>query len=182
MERVRGPLDGVGAEARQARGAQRPPPRLDRDQHVHDRPGVVDAAAGRPLRGHARRGHAPSARSRRAARRDHGAPAEPAPGRSADPSGDRRSRRPPAAHHGLPPGRARGVDLPADLLRPGRDRSVLVGGLRRLPGHVRRGHLHREGHLRRRCLPCGAGQPRTRQHAPEPRPVRRDLRSSRSRH
>ena len=54
----------------------------------------------------------------------------------------------------------------------GRDRPVRVRRLRRLPGPLRRGQLHRQGHLRRRRLRAGAGRPRAREHAAEPRPAR----------
>ena len=73
-----------------------------------------------------------------------------------------------------------GIALPADLLRTGRDRPVRVRRLRRLPGPVRGGELHRQGDLRPRRLQRGDGGPCTRERAPEPRPVRGGLRPGRA--
>ena len=59
---------------------------------------------------------------------------------------------------------------------------VCLGGLGRLPGPVRRGLLHRQGHLRRRRVRDGPVGPRAREHAAEPRSVRRPVRARRARH
>ena len=48
---------------------------------------------------------------------------------------------------------------------------------RRLPGPVRRGLVHRQGHLRRRCVRAGARRPAAREPHPQPRPARRLLRA-----
>ena len=64
---------------------------------------------------------------------------------------------------------------------PGR-RSVHDGGLRRLPGPVRRGQLHRQGHLRRRRVRARHARPLPREHAALPRPDRGQLRARRPRH
>ena len=52
------------------------------------------------------------------------------------------------------------------------NRSLFVGGLRRLSGPVRRGLVLRKGHLRHRCLRGRPAGPRPRQHDVEPRSVR----------
>ena len=58
--------------------------------------------------------------------------------------------------------------------RPGH-RSLHARRLRRLPGRVRRGLVHRQGHLRRRRLRARARRPLSREPHPEPRPARRVL-------
>ena len=79
------------------------------------------------------------------------------------------------------PAERRGLAVPALFSGP-RARPLRLGGVGRLPGPVRRGHLHRQGHLRRRRVRGGAGGPRARERAAEPRPVRGDLRARRPRH
>ena len=54
-----------------------------------------------------------------------------------------------------------------------------VGRLRRLPGPVPGGQLHRQGDLRRRCVRVGDARSGAGEHAAEPRPVRRCLRPRR---
>ncbi len=56
----------------------------------------------------------------------------------------------------LPSGAGR-VDLPAAVLQPRRDRTLCGRHLGRLSGPVRRRLLHRQGHLRRRCVRGGHG-------------------------
>ena len=58
----------------------------------------------------------------------------------------------------------------------GRRRPVRIGGVRRLPGPVPGGELHRQGDLRRRRVQRVDGRPRAGEHAVEPRPVRGCLR------
>ena len=60
----------------------------------------------------------------------------------------------------------------ADLLRARRHRSLHDRGLGRVPGPLRRGQLHRQGHLRRRRVRGGAGGPLPGERAAQPRPVR----------
>ena len=50
-------------------------------------------------------------------------------------------RRAAATHHADAAGRARRLDLPADVLRIGRDRPLRLGDLRRVPGPVPRGEF-----------------------------------------
>ncbi len=120
---------------------------------------------GRALRGHARCRHAAASRGGGAPRGDDGPPAQPADLRCAGRPGDPRLRPAPATDHRNAAGRTRGLDLPADLHRIGRDRPVRLRRLRRLPGPVRRGELHRQGDLRPRRLRARrwpTGYPRTR--------------------
>ena len=64
---------------------------------------------------------------------------------------------------------------------PSRRRSVHDGGVRRLPGPLRRGELHRQGHLRRRRVRAGDARPIPREHAALARPDRGQLRARRAR-
>ncbi len=93
LERGRGQVDRVGAQARQAARAQPTAARRDR----HDLPGRCRSRARRSgrrsLRDHARRRHAAPARRREAAGRQDGAPAEPPAARS--PHADASSRATP---------------------------------------------------------------------------------------
>ncbi len=67
LERGRGLLDGLGAQARQAPRAERAAARLDDDRHPRPPDGPASTPpTGRALRGHARRRHATAARRRRA--------------------------------------------------------------------------------------------------------------------
>ena len=178
-----GTLDGLGAQARQARGAQRAAARLDDDttSSLTDRPSSTPPAGVR----YVVTLDADTRLPRGAVGRLVGTIAHPLNRPSFDPAPARviaRLRRPPAADHADAAGRARRVDLPAGVLRPGRDRPVRLGGVRRLPGPVRRGQLHRQGHLRRRRLRGRAGGPGPRERAAEPRSVRGRLRPRRARH
>ncbi len=180
VERGRGLLDGLGAQARQAPRAEHAAARFHDDRHPHDGAGRVDPAAGRALRGHARRRY-PAAPGRGGAPRGDDRPsAQPAVVRREGRPGDPGLRRAPAADHLDAPGGARRVVLSADLLRAGRDRPVRVCRLRRLPGPLRGGELHRQGDLRPGRLQRGDGGPRTRERAPQPRPVRGGLRPGRA--
>ena len=153
--------------------AERPAARLDDDRHPDDRAGRVDPADGRALRGHARRRHATAARRGRRASsgrspiRSTGRPSTRDAGRVTHGYGVLQPRITPTL-----PAEHEALDLPADLLRIGRHRPVRVGRLRRLPGPVRGGQLHRQGDLRRRRVRRGDGRPGAREHAAEPRPVR----------
>ena len=136
-----GRLDGLGAEARQARGAEPAPARRDRHElrRAGRRPGRPPARA---LLHHARLGHAPPARRREEARRHHRAPAQPPRVRPALRPRHRGLRDPAAArqrHHR----ERRGVALRADLRRAHRRRPLHDRRLGHLPGPLRRGELHR---------------------------------------
>jgi cyclic beta-1,2-glucan synthetase len=67
-------------------------------------------------------------------------------------------------------------------LRPPGRGSVHHRHLRRLPGPVRRGQLHGEGHIRRRCVRPGDARPVPREHPAVARPDRGQLRARRARH
>ena len=68
------------------------------------------------------------------------------------------------------------------LRRAHRRRPVHHRGLGRLPGPLRRGHLHRQGALRRRRLHGRARRPRAGERAAVARPLRRALRAHGARH
>jgi cyclic beta-1,2-glucan synthetase len=67
-----------------------------------------------------------------------------------------------------------------DVRRPHRRRPVHDRRLRCLSGPVRRGHLHRQGPVRRRRVRRGARGSRAGERAPVPRPVRGALRPDRT--
>ena len=144
---------------------------------VADRQAARRRAGRCALRHHARRRHAAAARCRAPAGRQDGASAEPAALRAASSRvvggyGILQPRVTPS----LPIGRE-GSLYQRRVLRARRHRSVRRRGLRRLSGPVRRGLVHRQGHLRRRCLRGRACRARARQRAPQPRPLRRHLRA-----
>ena len=139
-----------------------------------------DATDRRPLRGDARCGYPAATGRRRAPGGDHRPPAQPGGLRSASGPGGRGLRRAPAADHLHAPRGARGIGVPALLLRIGGNRPVCIRGLGRLPGPVPRRELHRQGDLRPRCLRGGHGGPRTGERPPEPRPLRGRVRPGRS--
>ena len=90
-------------------------------------------------------------------------------------------RHPAAARRRLAAERAP-LALRRDPLRaPGR-RSVHHRRLRRVPGPLRRGQLHRQGHLRRRRVRARDARPLPREHPAVARPDRGELRARRPRH
>ena len=180
VERRRERVDRVGAEAREDRGVQ-PPAARRRGHQLLDPGRRAGRAAVGALLHHARLGHAPAARCRPAPDRHHRAPAEPAAVRRPTRAGHRGLRHPAAARQ-RHDGQRGGIALRAHLRRPHGGRSVYDRGLRRLPGPVRRGHLHRQGPLRRRCLLRGARRPRPGKRAALARPVRGPLRADGARH
>jgi hypothetical protein len=111
-------VDRVGAKAREARGAEPPAARGD----GHDVPATPrrrrPGSAGGPLRHHARRGHAPSARRGGEARRRDGAAVELPGLRRARLARRERPRDPPAAREADASDRRIRHDLPAGLLGP----------------------------------------------------------------
>ena len=139
-------------------------------------------AAGRfrrgPLRHHARRGHAPSARRGAEARRRDGASAELPGLRRARLARRERPRDPPAARDADAADRRIRHDLPAGLLGPARNRPVRLRRLRRLPGPLRRGIYTGKGIYDVDAFARahgGAGAGRTR--SCQPRPLRGTLRA-----
>ena len=74
----------------------------------------------------------------------------------------------------------RRVAVLAALRRSHRRRPVHDGGVRRLSGLLRRGHLHRQGALRRGRVPRSPRRARPREHGALPRPLRRPLRPHRA--
>ena len=168
-------VDRLGAEARQDRGVQ--PAAARRDGHeLLDAGRRARRAAVGPLLHHARLRHAPAARRRQAAHRHHRASAEPAAVRSPARARHRRLRHPAAARQRDDGERGR-IAVRAHLRRPHRRRPVHDGRLRRLPGSVRRGDLHRQGAVRRRRVRRGARGPRARERAAVARSVRGALRA-----
>src|SRR5262252_4774696 len=179
LEPERGALDGLGAQARQAARAESSAAR--RGRHLV-RLGRAQGAVFGSLRDHARRGHPAAAGGGGAADRDPRAPAEPAAPRAARRPRRRGLRHSPAADRSDPAHRARGLAVPARLLRPGRHRSLLGRGVGRLPGPLRRGLVHRQGHLRHRRVRASSGGAGAGEHAPQSRSLRGALRASRARH
>ena len=108
--------------------------------------------------------------------RHHRASAEPAAFRPAVGTRHRRLRDPAAARQ-RDDGERGGFALRAHVRRPHRRRSVHDGRVRRLPGSLRRRHLHRQGTLRRRCLRGGARRARAGERAALARSVRGTLRA-----
>jgi cyclic beta-1,2-glucan synthetase len=93
--------------------------------------------------------------------------------------GDGRLHLHPAAGRDRAPGGCAVAVHPA-LHRRYRDRHLQPRGLGRVPGPVRRRHLHRQGRLRRRGLPPGHRRARAREHHPQPRSVRGPARAHRA--
>ena len=163
MESARGRVDGMGAEARQARRVQPLRPRPARATAFSVVEGDLDADAERALRHHPRLRHRAPAGRGAAARRRHGAPAQPRRVRPRARPRRARLRDPAAARRRFAPERA-SVAVRVDPLGASGRRSVHHGGVRRLSGPLRRGELHRERRLRRRRLraaPRTAAFPRT---------------------
>ena len=67
--------------------------------------------------------------------------------------------------------------LPAAVVRRGRHGPLRIRSVRRLPGPVRRRLLHRQGHLRRRCLRGRTSRAHSREHDAQSRPVRGRVRA-----
>ena len=184
LERARRALDGLGAQARQAARAEprccaaRPTRAFFRSAA---RPPVVPPASATSSRSTPTRGCRAARRGGWSARwriRSTGRGFDPRRGRVVD-----GLRRAAAAGHAVAAGGPRGLAVPAasSRVRAGID-PYAVGGLRRLPGSLRRGLLHRQGHLRRRRLRGGARRAGPREHAAQPRPLRGHLRARRARH
>ena len=182
VERKRAALDGLGAQARQAAGAQSPAARRHRHhlrhQHRQARPGCPTACATcsrstptRACRAKRRAGSSARWRIRSIAR---------ASTRSVGRVVEGYAILQPRVAFSLP------VTVEASPFQRvfsgavGRG-SVRRGGLRRLPGLVRRRLVRRQGHLRHRCLRSRARRPRAGKLAAVARSVRRHLRARRPR-
>ncbi len=142
LERVRGPVDGVGAQAREARGAQPPPARRDRHELRPSGRGPLDPASVRYVLTLDSDTRLP----RDAARTLVGILEHPLNRPRLDPV----SRRVVAGYGILQPRiaiattSATALALRARLLRAHGRRPVHDRGLGHVPGPVRRGSLHRE--------------------------------------
>ncbi len=157
LERRRRRPHRLGAQARQDRRVQPVAARRDRHQLLDPR-GAARRAQGRALLPDARLRHAPAPRSRAPAHRRDGTSPEPAALRSGARPRHRGLRHPAAARE-RHDGQRRRLALRPRLRRAHGRGPVYDGGLRRLSGPVRRGHLHRQGALRRRCLHRGPRRP-----------------------
>ncbi len=113
-----------------------------------DRAGAP-GALGHSLRDHARCRLAAAAGSGAETGRNDGPPAQPPRLRSGGPARGRRARTPAAAGHTDAARDGLGDPLPVRLLGPARHRPLCLRGLGRVPGPLRRGHLHGQGDLRR---------------------------------
>ena len=137
VERGRGRLDGLGAQARQAARVEPPPARSDRHVVPATGSGRGAGAVGHPLRDHARRRFAPAPRGGAPARGNDRASAQPARIRRRRVARRRRPRPPPAPGDAHAAGDGMGHALPARLLGPEGHRPVRLRGVRRLPGSLR---------------------------------------------
>ncbi len=146
VERRRGPVDGLGAQARQASRAQSPAPRRDR----HDLRGaprrIARRAGRRPVRDHPRRRHAAVTGRGQATGRHHGASAQPCrafdaqAGRVVDGYAVLQPRVTPTM-----PADREGSLFQRTFAGPAGHRSLRRRRLRRLPGPVRRGSYTGKG-------------------------------------
>ena len=185
LERARRAVDGLGAQARQARtsstGCCAAPP--TRPPSSASDGGPPEVPARRALRDHARRRHA--AAPRRGARLvgDDGAPAQPPALRSAKRPRRRGLRRPPAARHAGPAGSTgERLALPARL-RPGPAgidpyASAVSDVYQDLFGE---GSYTGKGIYDVDAFEAALGRPRPRERAAQPRPLRGHLRARRAR-
>ena len=85
-----------------------------------------------------------------------------------------------AAARGREPARHEPLALRAVVRRRARHRPLYARCVRCLPGRVRRGFVHRQRHLRRRCVRAGAEGTLPRKPHTQPRPARRLLRTLRA--
>ena len=176
LEPRRGSVDGLGAQARQARGAQPLAARRTR----HD----FRTGDARPSKACASSSPSTPTPACRAARRCAWSGRSPirSTGRASIPPTGASSRATASCS------RASWPTLPAPgegspyqhLRRSDRGRSVHRRGLRRLSGSVRGGLVHRQGGLRRRRLRRRARRPRAAEHAALARPLRGLLRALRA--
>ena len=116
----------------------------------------------------------------RAGRHDRASP-QPARLRRRRVARRRGARAPPAAGDADAARDGLGHALPARLLGPAGHRPLRLRGVRRVPGPLRRGDLHRQGDLRRGRVRAGARRPGPGEHAALPRSLRGHLRPRRPR-
>ena len=155
LQRIRTMLDRLGAQARQARGADRAAGR--RRRRPLPGPGRRIARGRRHgLRRHAGQRHAAAAGAAARAGRRGRASAEPAARGCGRAARGRRLRHPAAAHRHALAGAAADDGLPLAVCRAVRHRPLQRRQLRGLPGPVRRRQLHRQGPAAtcRRCTRC----------------------------
>ena len=134
--------------------------------------GTTRGLSGSSLRDHARHRHPASSRLRAPVRRRDGPSVEPRALHGAQRfarSRVRRLRHSAAAGQHQPPRRQPLLVRPVEWWRAGH-RSLHPNRIRRLPGRVRRGLLHRQGNLRCRCVRARAWRQISRKQDPEPRP------------
>ena len=181
LESARGRVDGVGAEAGQARRVQ--PVRAGRRARAPSPSIVGDLEPIRSVR-YVITLDADTVLPPDAAPLLVGALAHPLNRAVYDPDARPRGarlRHPAAAGRRLAAERAP-LALRGDPLGTSRRGPLHHRGLRRLPGPLRRGELHRQGHLRRRRVRAGDARPLPREHAALARPDRGELRARRPRH
>ncbi len=118
---------------------------------------------------------------RAAVDRQDGASAQPAALRCRQAPHRRRLRCAATARGAGAAARAPGVAVPTGLFQRERHRSVRVHDLRCVSGSVRRGLVHRQGDLRRRCVRSLAVGQSSGKYRAQSRPVRRHLRTRRLR-
>ena len=181
VERGRGRLDGLGAKARKAAGAEPPAARSDRHLVPASGPGRGAGALGHPVRDHARRGLASAPRGGPPAGRNDCPSAQPPRLRRGGVASRRGARPPPAPGDTHAARSGMGHALSARLLGPAGHRSVRLRGVGRVPGSFRRGDLHGQGDLRRGRVRAGARRSGAGEHPALPRPLRGAVRPRRIR-
>ena len=169
----------MGAQARQAARVESPVAWRDRYDLRRDRRQGSGRSGGRALCRDARCRYAGATGCRAPPGWQDGAPTQRPALRRPPWTGPRGVRRAAAADRTLTAHRPRRLDLSASRFERQRHRPVRLRSVGRVPGPVRRGFLRRQGHLRRGRVRGGPRRPRSRRHAAEPRPVRRNLRPRR---
>ncbi len=174
-------MDGLGTQAREVARAEPAAPRRDGHFLPAARVRHAGGARGSPLRDHARR-RFPAPEGGRAPAGRHDRPPAEHPAIRPDRRPRRRGARDPSAS-GHPDAARDGIRdlLPARLLGAPRHRSLRLRRVRRLPGPLRRGDLHGQGHLRRGCVRGSSRRPGAGERAAIARPLRGPLRARRVR-
>ena len=167
LERAGTAVDGLRAQARQACGPERAAARrLGGSLFARRRRQLAPVRS--EVRHHAGHRYATAARCGAAVRRRHGAPAQSPALRRNEAARGGGLRHPATARGGEPAGHE-----PLALCAPVRGRAgyrpVHARRLGRVPGRVRRGLVHRQGDLRRRCVRAGPRRALARKSDPQPR-------------